>query len=84
VAGIVGVIKEQRPGERNMNAAALRFLDHIGATKLRRYTKGKPAYQLYAIRDHDPWNRKDPVDTMLAFTARHTARYTDDEADDFG
>jgi len=83
VVAIIRAIKEERPNERSMNAAALAFLDHIGAKKLRRYKKGKdrlPAYQLYAIRDHDQWGGKDPKDVIRAFTGR----YADEDDDDFG
>ena len=34
---IIAAIKEHRPYERYMHAAALKFLDQIGAAKLRRY-----------------------------------------------
>ena len=67
-----------------MNAAALAFLDRIGATKLRRYTKGKgvlPAYQLYAVRDHAKWVAAEPAEASRAFMAQYTDA---DDDPDFG
>jgi len=81
-SAIMAAIKDVRPNERYMSAAALAFLDRIGARKLRRYTKGKgvlPAYQLYAVRDPDHWDALEPIDVMRAFMAQ----FTDDD-DDFG
>jgi hypothetical protein len=79
---IVSAIKERHPHERKMHATSSRFLDRIGAEKLRRYKKGAeglPAYQLYAIRDHVKWKAMQPVSVMRCYMAQEP-----DDGDDFG
>jgi hypothetical protein len=81
-SSVVEAIKERRPHERHMHAAALKFLDRIGAAKLRRYKKGSgglPAFQLYAIRDHAKWKAMEPVNAMRHYVAQHY----DDDPDNF-
>jgi hypothetical protein len=78
--GVVEAIKERRPHERHMHAAALKFLDRMGAKKLRRYTKGKaglPAFQLYALRDQGKWDAMEPVNVMRLYVAQEAVEDDD-------
>ena len=74
---VVGAIKERRPYERHMHAVALKFLDHIGAEKLRRYKKGAgslPAFQLYTIRDQAKRTAMEPVNVIRHYVAQGSGR----------
>jgi Mesyanzhinovviridae bifunctional DNA primase/polymerase len=79
---IVGLLKEGKPYTRNAHKEAREFLDRIGARALRRYTHGDvPAYRLYAIRNHDKWEKTPPRTVARDYHRFHTG---DTDAEDFG
>ena len=70
VADIVDRLRQAWKGEKNLTATASAFLDRIGAVKLNRYKHGRdglPAWQVYAIRDHDHWDKQDADVAIRAY-----------------
>jgi hypothetical protein len=68
---VLDIVARVGPHAKNMNnAGVLKFLDDVGARKLRRYKKGDlPTYQLYAVRDHDRWDSMKPGAVLKEYHA---------------
>jgi hypothetical protein len=85
VDDLVNALDFRHKHAKSLHREARAFLDTVKARKLRRY-KGMggrsatfSAYQLYAIRNHDQWDRTTPADVATAYQKQH-----DKQDQDFG